>query len=147
MRVPALQQTCFCCAQLPVRPEAHRQPNASSPKAAEAFQSASGWRFARIAFPTDPVSAATDIDIVKETLAIQCHRFEFSCQVLGLCISGIDFATRKIAKLLKPQKVIEQNGDSFTIHTYSSLRNYLVQFKVAKNLMKIPKAWITGNAR
>ncbi|XP_058407995.1 retinoid-binding protein 7 [Diceros bicornis minor] len=45
---------------------------------------------------------------------------------------GIDFATRKIAKLLKPQKVIEQNGDSFTIHRYSSLRNYLVQFKVGE---------------
>ncbi|GAB1289257.1 Retinoid-binding protein 7 [Apodemus speciosus] len=45
---------------------------------------------------------------------------------------GIDFATRKIAKLLKPQKVIEQNGDAFTIHTYSSLRNYLVQFKVGE---------------
>ncbi|MEJ1272458.1 retinol binding protein 7 cellular [Cricetulus griseus] len=45
---------------------------------------------------------------------------------------GIDFATRKIAKLLKPQKVIEQNGDSFTIHTYSSLRNYLVIFKVGE---------------
>lgn len=34
--------------------------------------------------------------------------------------------------MLKPQKVIEQNGDSFTIHTYSSLRNYLVQFKVGE---------------
>uniref|UniRef100_A0A8C5KFG4 Retinol binding protein 7, cellular n=1 Tax=Jaculus jaculus TaxID=51337 RepID=A0A8C5KFG4_JACJA len=31
---------------------------------------------------------------------------------------GIDFATRKIAKLLKPQKVIEQNGGSFTIHPH-----------------------------
>ncbi|XP_048639607.1 retinoid-binding protein 7 [Marmota marmota marmota] len=47
-------------------------------------------------------------------------------------IEGIDFATRKIAKLLKPQKVIEQNGDSFAIHTYSSLRNYLVKFKVGE---------------
>ncbi|KAF3820346.1 hypothetical protein GH733_015855 [Mirounga leonina] len=44
----------------------------------------------------------------------------------------IDFATRKIAKLLKPQKVIEQDGDSFTIHTYSSLRNYFVTFKVGE---------------
>ncbi|KAJ8780721.1 hypothetical protein J1605_000764 [Eschrichtius robustus] len=43
-----------------------------------------------------------------------------------------DFATRKIAKLLKPQKVIEQNGDSFTIHTNSSFRNYLVKFKVGE---------------
>ncbi|XP_038190277.1 retinoid-binding protein 7 [Arvicola amphibius] len=45
---------------------------------------------------------------------------------------GINFATRKIAKLLKPQKVIKQNGDSFTIYTYSSLRNYLVKFKVGE---------------
>ncbi|EFB18755.1 hypothetical protein PANDA_007241 [Ailuropoda melanoleuca] len=45
---------------------------------------------------------------------------------------GIDFATRKIAKLLKPQKVIEQNGDSFTIHTHSTLKNYLVTFKVGE---------------
>ncbi|XP_006539150.1 retinoid-binding protein 7 isoform X2 [Mus musculus] len=45
---------------------------------------------------------------------------------------SIDFATRKIAKLLKPQKVIEQNGDSFTIQTCSSLRNYLVKFKVGE---------------
>ncbi|XP_043434433.1 retinoid-binding protein 7 [Prionailurus bengalensis] len=45
---------------------------------------------------------------------------------------GIDFATRKIAKLLKPQKVIEQNGNSFTIHTYSSLRNHLGTFTVGE---------------
>uniref|UniRef100_A0A8C0SPF7 Nicotinamide nucleotide adenylyltransferase 1 n=2 Tax=Canis lupus familiaris TaxID=9615 RepID=A0A8C0SPF7_CANLF len=49
-----------------------------------------------------------------------------------LVLMRIDFATRKIAKLLKPQKVIEQNEDSFTIHTYSSLRNYLVTFKVGE---------------
>ncbi|XP_010848219.1 PREDICTED: retinoid-binding protein 7 [Bison bison bison] len=35
----------------------------------------------------------------------------------------IDFATRKIAKMLKPQKVIEQNGDSFTIQTFSFARS------------------------
>uniref|UniRef100_A0AAA9TI27 Retinol binding protein 7 n=2 Tax=Bos TaxID=9903 RepID=A0AAA9TI27_BOVIN len=44
----------------------------------------------------------------------------------------IDFATRKIAKMLKPQKVIEQNGDSFTIHTNSTFRNYVVKFKVGE---------------
>uniref|UniRef100_G1LC19 Retinol binding protein 7 n=1 Tax=Ailuropoda melanoleuca TaxID=9646 RepID=G1LC19_AILME len=47
-------------------------------------------------------------------------------------VLSIDFATRKIAKLLKPQKVIEQNGDSFTIHTHSTLKNYLVTFKVGE---------------
>ncbi|XP_053308366.1 nicotinamide/nicotinic acid mononucleotide adenylyltransferase 1 [Spea bombifrons] len=45
---------------------------------------------------------------------------------------GIDFVTRKMAKLLKPQKVIEQKGDTFTIQTVSSLRNYLVTFTVGE---------------
>ncbi|KAM9032572.1 retinoid-binding protein 7 [Sarcophilus harrisii] len=45
---------------------------------------------------------------------------------------GIDFATRKIAKMVKPQKVIKQNGDSFTIQTLSTFRNYLVQFKIGE---------------
>uniref|UniRef100_A0A4X2MCD1 Retinol binding protein 7 n=1 Tax=Vombatus ursinus TaxID=29139 RepID=A0A4X2MCD1_VOMUR len=45
---------------------------------------------------------------------------------------GIDFATRKIAKMAKSQKVIKQNGDSFTIHTLSTFRNYLIQFKVGE---------------
>ncbi|XP_035946421.2 retinoid-binding protein 7 [Halichoerus grypus] len=58
---------------------------------------------------------------------LSCDNFEGYMLALG-----IDFATRKIAKLLKPQKVIEQDGDSFTIHTYSSLRNYLVTFKVGE---------------
>ncbi|XP_074074602.1 retinoid-binding protein 7 isoform X4 [Macrotis lagotis] len=45
---------------------------------------------------------------------------------------GIDFATRKIGKMMKPQKVIIQNGDDFTIHTLSTFRNYLIQFKVGE---------------
>ncbi|KAM4651097.1 retinoid-binding protein 7 [Discoglossus pictus] len=45
---------------------------------------------------------------------------------------GIDFATRTVAKLLKPQKVIEQNGDRFNIKTLSSLRNYSVGFVVGE---------------
>ncbi|XP_064135995.1 retinoid-binding protein 7 [Loxodonta africana] len=44
----------------------------------------------------------------------------------------IDFATYKIAQLLKSQKVTEQNGDSFIIHTHSSLKNHLVKFKVGE---------------
>jgi hypothetical protein len=88
----------------------------------------------------DPVLAASDVKVVKETKVITCNDFVNSSQILNFHISseqtfhyyflGIDFVTQKIAKLLKPQKVIEQNGDSFTIHTYGSLRNYLVQFKV-----------------
>ncbi|NXJ90528.1 RET7 protein, partial [Corythaixoides concolor] len=45
---------------------------------------------------------------------------------------GIDFATRKIAKVLKPQKVIKQDGDSFYIHTTSTFRDYLLQFKIGE---------------
>nr|XP_006642155.2 PREDICTED: nicotinamide/nicotinic acid mononucleotide adenylyltransferase 1 [Lepisosteus oculatus] len=45
---------------------------------------------------------------------------------------GIDFATRKIASLLKPQKVIEQNGDHFTIKTLSTFRNYSSSFTVGE---------------
>ncbi|KAM4703569.1 retinoid-binding protein 7 [Rhinophrynus dorsalis] len=44
----------------------------------------------------------------------------------------IDFVTRKMAKLLKPQKVIEQKGDMFIIKTLSSLRNYIVKFTVGQ---------------
>ncbi|XP_068772209.1 retinoid-binding protein 7 isoform X1 [Struthio camelus] len=45
---------------------------------------------------------------------------------------GIDFATRKIAKMLKPQKVIQQEGNSFSIHTTSTFRDYLLQFKIGE---------------
>ncbi|XP_067826468.1 retinoid-binding protein 7a isoform X2 [Heptranchias perlo] len=44
----------------------------------------------------------------------------------------INFATRKIAVLLKPQKIIEQKGDSFIIKTNSTFRNYHVQFTVGE---------------
>lgn len=47
-------------------------------------------------------------------------------------VQGIDFATRKVAKLLKPQKVIKQDGDSFYIHTTSTFRDYLLQFKIGE---------------
>uniref|UniRef100_A0A8D2LV70 Lipocalin/cytosolic fatty-acid binding domain-containing protein n=1 Tax=Varanus komodoensis TaxID=61221 RepID=A0A8D2LV70_VARKO len=45
---------------------------------------------------------------------------------------GIDFATRKIANPLKPQKVTKQDGDSFAISTASTFRNYFVQFKTGE---------------
>ncbi|XP_067873083.1 nicotinamide/nicotinic acid mononucleotide adenylyltransferase 1 [Heterodontus francisci] len=44
----------------------------------------------------------------------------------------INFATRKIAVLLNPQKIIEQKGDSFIIKTISTFRNYHVQFTVGE---------------
>nr|XP_033777611.1 uncharacterized protein LOC117348972 isoform X4 [Geotrypetes seraphini] len=46
--------------------------------------------------------------------------------------SDIDFMTRKVAKMLTPQKVIEQQGDKFSIRTLSTFRNYLVEFKVGE---------------
>ncbi|XP_038630028.1 nicotinamide/nicotinic acid mononucleotide adenylyltransferase 1-like [Scyliorhinus canicula] len=45
----------------------------------------------------------------------------------------IDFATRKIAAMLSPQKIIEQKGDSFIIKTISTFRNYEVQFTVGED--------------
>ncbi|XP_028855270.1 retinoid-binding protein 7 [Denticeps clupeoides] len=52
---------------------------------------------------------------------------------------GIDFATRKIARMLKPQKVIEQDGDSFNIKTLSTFRNYLCEFKVGEEYDELTK--------
>ncbi|XP_051894965.1 nicotinamide/nicotinic acid mononucleotide adenylyltransferase 1 [Pristis pectinata] len=43
-----------------------------------------------------------------------------------------DFAVRKIATLLKPEKIIEQKGDSFIIKTNSTFRNYEIQFTVGE---------------
>ncbi|XP_069598050.1 retinoid-binding protein 7 isoform X2 [Ranitomeya imitator] len=46
--------------------------------------------------------------------------------------SGIDIVTRNLAKLIKPQKIIVQNGESFEIQTQSSLRSYRVQFTLGQ---------------
>ncbi|XP_061688144.1 retinoid-binding protein 7 [Syngnathoides biaculeatus] len=45
---------------------------------------------------------------------------------------GIDFATRKVAGVLKPRKVIEQDGDRFSIRTLTSFRNYDIAFKIGE---------------
>ncbi|CAI9560754.1 unnamed protein product, partial [Staurois parvus] len=45
---------------------------------------------------------------------------------------GIDIVTRNLAKFVKPQKVIEQDGDSFIIRTLSSVRSYRVQFTLGQ---------------
>uniref|UniRef100_A0A8C5N0B9 Retinol binding protein 7 n=1 Tax=Leptobrachium leishanense TaxID=445787 RepID=A0A8C5N0B9_9ANUR len=62
--------------------------------------------------------------------------FGFACDwdtdVFSPFTPGIDFVLRKMAKLMKPQKVIQQNGDVFTIRTISSLRNYAIEFTVGK---------------
>ncbi|XP_039857609.1 retinoid-binding protein 7 [Simochromis diagramma] len=52
---------------------------------------------------------------------------------------GVDFATRKIASMLKPQKVIKQDGHCFTIQTLSSLRNYECSFKTGEEFEEVTK--------
>ncbi|KAM9758485.1 retinoid-binding protein 7 [Menidia menidia] len=52
---------------------------------------------------------------------------------------GIDFATRKIASMLKPQKVIKQDGDSFTIHTFTTFRNYECAFRIGEEFKEVTK--------
>ncbi|KAG9353173.1 hypothetical protein JZ751_017749, partial [Albula glossodonta] len=57
-----------------------------------------------------------------------------------VCVpTGIDFATRKIASVLKPQKVIEQNGDSFTIKTLTTFRNYTCSFNIGEEYEEVTK--------
>lgn len=45
-------------------------------------------------------------------------------------LTGIDFATRKIAKHLKQTKEIVQNGDNFKTRTLSTFRNYDLDYTV-----------------
>ncbi|XP_006783218.1 retinoid-binding protein 7 [Neolamprologus brichardi] len=52
---------------------------------------------------------------------------------------GVDFATRKIASMLKPQKVIKQDGHCFTIQTLSTLRNYECSFKTGEEFEEVTK--------
>ncbi|KAG9332780.1 hypothetical protein JZ751_014879 [Albula glossodonta] len=51
----------------------------------------------------------------------------------------IDFATRKIAAMLKTQKVIEQAGDSFTMKTLTPFRNYCSSFKMGEEFEEVTK--------
>lgn len=64
---------------------------------------------------------------------------DYGLTLLSFCHAGIDFATRKIASLLKPQKVIKQDGDSFTIRTLSTFRNYEVSFKIGEEFTEETK--------
>ncbi|KAG8519760.1 Retinoid-binding protein 7 [Galemys pyrenaicus] len=56
---------------------------------------------------------------------------------------GIGFATHDTAKLLKPQKVTEPNGQPLVTHTSSGLRNYLVKRKAGQEPDDDNEAWIT----
>lgn len=53
--------------------------------------------------------------------------------------AGIDFATRKIASVLKPQKVIKQNGDCFTIRTLTTFRSYECSFRIGEEFKEVTK--------
>ncbi|XP_042353650.1 retinoid-binding protein 7-like [Plectropomus leopardus] len=52
---------------------------------------------------------------------------------------GIDFATRRIASVLKPQKVIKQDGDCFTIKTFTTFKNYECSFKIGEEVKEVTK--------
>ena len=53
--------------------------------------------------------------------------------------TGIDFATRKIASVVTPQKVIEQSGDSFTIKTFTTFKNLTISFKIGEEFEDVTK--------
>ncbi|XP_024916157.1 retinoid-binding protein 7 [Cynoglossus semilaevis] len=48
-----------------------------------------------------------------------------------------DYATRKLAKMLSPQKVIKQEGDSFTIKTVTAFRNYECSFTIGQEFTEV----------
>lgn len=60
-------------------------------------------------------------------------------QSLFFCHAGIDFVTRKAASMLKPQKIIEQDGDSFIVKTLTSFRNYTCEFKIGEEYEEVTK--------
>ncbi|XP_064156880.1 retinoid-binding protein 7-like [Anguilla rostrata] len=51
----------------------------------------------------------------------------------------IDFATRKLAGMLKTQKVIDQDGDLFTMKTVSTFRNYHCSFNIGEEFEEVTK--------
>lgn len=51
--------------------------------------------------------------------------------------AGIDFETRKIASMSKPQKVIKQNGDCFTIRTITTFKSYECSFRIGEEFKEV----------
>ncbi|KAG8142367.1 putative Nicotinamide-nucleotide adenylyltransferase protein, partial [Naja naja] len=80
--------------------------------------------------------AAMPVDFSGTWNLVRSENFEGYMLALGkyraLRFIGIDFATRKIASMLKPQKVIKQEKDFFSIRTTSTFRNYFVEFKIGE---------------
>uniref|UniRef100_A0A8C6P2C6 Cellular retinoic acid-binding protein 1 n=1 Tax=Nothobranchius furzeri TaxID=105023 RepID=A0A8C6P2C6_NOTFU len=52
---------------------------------------------------------------------------------------GIDFATRKVASMLKPRKVIKQDGDNFHFQTITTLKTYECSFKIGEEFEEVTK--------
>lgn len=49
-----------------------------------------------------------------------------------LCLSGVDFAARNAAGLVKPSVSISLNGEKVTIQTESSFKNTEISFKLGE---------------
>lgn len=49
-----------------------------------------------------------------------------------LCLSGVDFATRNVASLVKPTVNISLNGEKVSIQTESSFQNTEISFKLGE---------------
>lgn len=68
-----------------------------------------------------------------KTLIISSSRLKF----LSFWHAGINFAIRKIVSMLKPQKVITQDGDRFTIRTLTTFRSYEISFKIGEEFKEV----------
>ena len=71
----------------------------------------------------------------KKRYIISSSRLKF----LSFWHVGINLAIRKIASMLKPQKVIRQGGDCFTIRTLTTFRSYEISFKIGEEFKEVSK--------
>ncbi len=85
-----------------------------------------------------PVSMMDVVQLGKVNLNFTKVRPCFN-RLLSFWHAGTDFATRKIATRLKPQKVIKQDGDCFTIKTFTTFRNYECSFKTGEEFKEVTK--------
>lgn len=54
-----------------------------------------------------------------------------------LCLSGVDFAARNVAGLVKPTVNISLNGEKINIQTESSFQNTEISFKLGEQFDEI----------
>ena len=71
----------------------------------------------------------------KKRYIISSSRLKF----LSFWHVGINLAILKIASMLKPQKVIRQGGDRFTIRTLTTFRSYEISFKIGEEFKEVSK--------